>query len=274
MPRSSSGAIGAMKKLAKRAGSDTFFAGLCPMSERSARNRAVISRALRNRSLRRVELAYGLFIGAEWAVWVTFLVYGYTHGGASAAMTIALLQVVPTAILAPVLGMLGSRYGAKRVLFSGYLAETAAMVAACMLIQLSAPSWTVFAISVLVSVAITLARPAQAALLPAIVHTPDELTASNVLAGWSESVWKLVAPALIGVLLALRGPALALSGTALMAFAAALLVAPVRGPARTPAGREESDLQFRSSLSVVLRDPAFARAARRAGLLSSLDGSH
>ena len=89
--------------------------------------------------------------------------------------------------------MLGSRHGPKRVLFAGYLAETVAMVAACLLIQLSAPRWTVFAVSVLVSVAITLARPAQAALLPAIVHTPDELTASNVLAGWSESAWKLIA---------------------------------------------------------------------------------
>ncbi len=242
------------------------------MSERSARNRAVISRALRNRSLRRVELAYGLFIGAEWAVWVAFLVYGYTHGGASAAMTIALLQVVPTAILAPVLGMLGSRHGPKRVLFAGYLAETVAMVAACLLIQLSAPRWTVFAVSVLVSVAITLARPAQAALLPAIVHTPDELTASNVLAGWSESAWKLIAPALIGVLLALHGPALAISGTALMALAAALLVAPVPGPASMQAG-EESDRQFRSSLSVVLHDPALRVLLGAQGFYQVLTGA-
>jgi fucose permease len=112
------------------------------MSERSAQNRAVISRALRNRALRRVEIAYGLFVGAEWAVWVAFLVYGYIHGGASSTMTIALVQVVPTAILSPLLGMLSNRYGPGRVLFASYLCQAAFMIAACAQIALSAPRWT------------------------------------------------------------------------------------------------------------------------------------
>ena len=223
---------------------------------RSARDNALfISRAFRNRSLRRVELAYGLFVGAEWAVWIVFLVYGYTHGGASAATTIALLQVVPTALLAPVLGMLSDRHGPKQVLLAGYVGEAASMAAACALIALGAPRWTVFILSVFVSVAITLGRPAEAALVPAIVRTPDELTASNVLAGWSESAWKLIAPALVGILLAWHGPALAIAGTALMAVIAALMVAAVPGPVRAPAS-SESDREFRASIAVVVHDPA------------------
>jgi MFS family permease len=225
------------------------------VSERSGGARLVISAAFRNRFLRRVELAYGLFIGAEWAVWISFMVYAYTHGGASGATAIALVQVVPCALFAPLLGTLGDRYRPGRVLFAGYMLQAVAMVAAAVLVALDAPRWTVFAIAPIVCLAITVTRPAQAALVPAIVRTPDELTASNVLAGWSESGTGLIAPALAGVLLALHGPALAIAATAIMSSVAALLVAPVPGPAMVQVSERHLG-QLRSKLSVVAHDPA------------------
>jgi MFS family permease len=224
------------------------------MSERSAQARAIVSRAFRNESLRRVVLAYGLFFGAEWAVWISFLVYGYTHGGASAAMTIALVQVLPSAVLAPLFGAISDGYRPGRVLFAGYLAEAAAMVAACVLITVAAPKYAVFAIALVVNLAITVARPAQAALVPAIVRTPEELTASNVLTGWCQSAGELIAPVLAGLLMAVHGPALAIAGTALLALVAAVLVVPVPGAKRVRAG-ERSEGEFRSGFSVVARDP-------------------
>jgi len=242
------------------------------MSGRSASKRAVIARAFRNRALRRVEIAYGLAVGAEWAVWIAFLVYGYTRGGPSGAMTIALVQVVPTALLAPGLGMLAGRYRAGRVLLAGYLLEAASMVAAAALIAIEAPRWTVFAVSVLVSMAITVTRPMQAALLPAIVRSPDELTAANVLAGWSESTWKLIAPVVAGILMAVHGPGLAIAGTALMAVVAALFVAPVSGSA-VATESEESDAELRSSLSRVARDPALRVLLGVQGLYQILAGA-
>jgi hypothetical protein len=242
------------------------------MSRGSAARRAVIARALRNRALRRVEIAYGLAVGAEWAVWIAFLVYGYTHGGPSGGMTIALVQLVPSALLAPGLGMLAGRYRAGRVLLAGYLLEAASMVAAASLIAIEAPRWTVFAISVLVSMAITVTRPMQAALLPAIVRSPDELTASNVLAGWSENTWKLIAPAVAGVLMAVHGPGLAIAGTSLMALVAALFVAPVPGSA-VATQSEESDAELRSSLSRVAHDPALRVLLGVQGLYQILAGA-
>jgi predicted MFS family arabinose efflux permease len=223
------------------------------MSKRGVARRAVIWRALRNRALKRVEIAYGLAVGAEWSVWIAFLVFGYTHGGPSGAMTIALVQVIPTALLAPALGLLASRYRAGRVLLAGYLIEAASLVAACALIVLAAPEWSVFAIAVVVSMAITVTRPMQAALVPALVRTPDELTASNVLAGWSENAWKLIAPAIAGALMAWHGPELAIAGTSLMAIIAAVLVAPVSGSAKARASAGVAE-EFRSSLSTVAHD--------------------
>ena len=57
-----------------------------------------------------------------------------------------------------------------------------------------------------------------------------------------------------------------------MALAAALLVAPVPGPASMQAG-EESDRQFRSSLSVVLHDPALRVLLGAQGFYQVLTGA-
>ena len=89
--------------------------------------------------------------------------------------------------------------------------------------------------------------------MPALVRTPEELTASNVLAGWSENAWKLIAPAVAGVLMALHGPTLAIAGTSVMALVATVLVAPVSGLAKVRLSADDGE-QFGSSLSKVVHD--------------------
>ena len=74
-------------------------------------------------------------------------------------------------------------------------------------------------------------RPPQAALLPAIVRTPDELTAANVMTGWTDAAAALVGPAVVGLLLAWRGPGLAVAAMAGMTAISTFLVVRVEGPA-------------------------------------------
>ena len=70
---------------------------------------AVFAAAFRNRTLLRLELAWAVFNGAEWGVWIALLVYAYTHGGAAAASAHRRRAARPCIVLAPFLGALTDR---------------------------------------------------------------------------------------------------------------------------------------------------------------------
>jgi MFS family permease len=205
---------------------------------------AIFSTTIRNRALLSLELAFAAFNGAEWALWLSMIVYAYSVGGATASGAIVLLQLVPCIFLAPYIGALADRRRPGRVLFVGYLTQGVTMATAAAAMALDAPPWVVFAIAPLINIGITFPRPAQAALLPSVVRKPIELTAANVVSSWAENGSVLVAPALAGVLLGVGGPQLAIAALALLAFGAAVLVLPIPGPppiaADDTAGSSES----------------------------------
>jgi MFS family permease len=219
---------------------------------------AVIGKVFRdafsNRALRRLELGYALFFAAECAVWLALLVYAYGHGGTAASSLMAIVQLVPCALLAPALGALADRRRPGRVLLAGYLLQALSMGAIAGAIAAGGAPWVTFALAPVVCLAITVTRPAQAALLPAVVRTPDELTAANVLTGWSEGASCLAGPALVGVILAVSGPAWAVTSTAAVALGAGLLVIDVPGPEPAPSEGSVSD-QLVSNLRAALSDP-------------------
>ena len=78
---------------------------------------------MRNPALRRVELAYLGFGLAEWATWIAILVFAYGHGGAGEVALVALIQLAPAAVVAPLAASFGDRYPRERVLLASYLLQ-------------------------------------------------------------------------------------------------------------------------------------------------------
>jgi MFS family permease len=197
--------------------------------------REVFRIVFRNRDLSRVLLAFGCFTAHEFGVWVAVLVYAYQQGGATAAGIIAVVQLVPAALFAPLAGVLADRYHPARVLRWGYGAQAVATGAMAAVILADGSPYAAYAAATLAAVAVTITRPAQAAITPSLARAPEELTAANVALSWTENATVVAGPALTGALLAISGVGAAVAALAAAAAGSALLVAPLarRAPARS-----------------------------------------
>ena len=249
---------------------------------------AVLRSASSNPALRRIGFSYALFGMAELGIWIALLIYAYGHGGTSAGTTMVLVQLVPCIVLGPFLGAFADRHSAHHVLCWGYAFQAVAMGGVAAAIGLGAPIIVVFALAPLTALGLSATRPAQAAVLPAVVQTADELTAANVMSGWTFGAASLVGPAVAGVLIAWHGAGAAVAAAAAMSMASLLLVVGLRtvpvadGAEAGPAGdgREQGWLhsglvdlrgETRANLRCHCAQQAVARPALAARLLLRAD---
>lgn len=177
--------------------------------------------ALRNSNIRRVELAWGAAIAAEWAHFVAFGVYAYDVGGPAAVGIAGLVRLLPAAIVAPFAASLGDRFPRERFLLALMLVASVALGASAIAFFADVES-LVFAFAALLGFSVTLIRPALQALLPSLARTPEELIASNGATSTIESLGTLVGPLLAGLLVSLAD-----AGAVFVAGAVAFLVAAI-----------------------------------------------
>ncbi|MEP6468336.1 MAG: MFS transporter [Chloroflexota bacterium] len=185
---------------------------------------AVVAAVFRNGSLRRVLLAFIGFSLAEWTSWIAILVYAFNRGGATETGVAALVQLAPSALVAPLAASIGDHVRRERALLLAYLLQSATMGLTAVALLLQAPSPLVYLAAASAATSITLTRPVQAAILPSLSRTPSELTAANVTAGAIETGAMLVGPILAGLALAATGSGVVFAGAALVTIIGALLV--------------------------------------------------
>src|SRR5690242_10283185 len=182
-----------------------------------------------NRALLRVLAAYLLFILTEYAVWIAMIVFAYNRGGTAVAGFVAVAQLVPAAIVAPVAASVADRRSPAALLAGGYLAQAAGMAGTAVAIVAGVPL-AAYAAAIVASTAVTTTRPAQSALIPSVAATPDQLTAANVVAGWLEAAAVAAAGLLAGVLISVAGVASVFAVCAGLGAVAVLLVLRLRVP--------------------------------------------
>ncbi len=192
----------------------------------------------RNQALRRIELAWAASILGTWAYGIAVVVYAYEQGGATAVGVVGLARWLAAAIASPFAALLGDRYDRRWVMAGSDLARAVLIGGAALAAFAAAPPIAIYVLAGLVSVAATAFRPAEAALVPSLARTPEELTAANVAASTIESVGIFGGPAIGGLLLAAAGPGVVFLVTGAAMLWSAVLIAGIHPSAEPKVERE------------------------------------
>jgi MFS family permease len=230
---------------------------------------AVFRGVFRNAALRRIQLAWAASIIGTWAYAIAVVVYAYEQGGAKAVGVVGLARWLAAAAVSPFAALLGDRYDRRLVMVLSDLARAVLIGVAAVAAFSGWPAIVIYVIAALVGIAATAFRPAEAALLPTLVRTPEELTAANVTSSTIESAGVFLGPAIGGLLLATTNVGTVFLITAgAMLFSAVLLVG-VRAVKEAPAEAREAA----SVLDELLAGFRAIGAERRLRLLVGLFGA-
>lgn len=197
---------------------------------------------LTNPNLRRLELAWSGFVAGEWIHVVALFVFAYDAGGAGAVGIVTIMRMLPAALAAPFGSLLADKLSRERVVVFIHLARATALALVAATLLLDAAPLTIYLIVAVASVVSAVFRPAQWAVLPPLVHTPEELIAANVAYAMIEGVGTLVGPAVGGVLVAVSDLEVAFAAAACLSLWAALLTSRIKAStvqagSKKPGGR-------------------------------------
>jgi len=218
---------------------------------------SALALVVRNGNLRRVEIAWGAAIAAEWLHFVALGVFAYERGGTSAVGIAGLVRLLPAALIAPFAASFGDRFRRERFLLAmalvGMLALAASAVAASANMEV-----LVYALAAVIGASSTLFRPATSAMLPSVARTPGELIASNGATSTVENLGTLAGPLLAGVLVAVASVRATFAVGAVLLVVAAVFLSRVHveGRVTAPSGAESRGRMFVAGLAAIAERPA------------------
>jgi MFS family permease len=191
---------------------------------------------LANPALRRLQVAWAASMAGSLAFLIPLAVVSYHDGGGATGVGIVmLLRTAACAVFAPFTSILADRASPRLVMMVADLLRAALIVVLAFVVHAGTGIGAVYVLAVLVSIVSTVFRPAQAALMPALSRTPDELTAANAVAVTIESAAIFAGPGIGGLMLAVTGPDWTFAVCAGLLVLSAILVALVPEPAAAPA---------------------------------------
>jgi MFS family permease len=193
---------------------------------------------VRNPAIRRMQLAFVLFNVAEPAMWIGVLLFAYDRGGTRAVGLVTILCLVPSGVLAPAAAALGDRFPRSQVVRVGYAVQAVGTVVIALAVATDAPTWVVYAVTIVASVPYTTGRPNHHALMPSLARTPEEIAASNSVSALVEGIGYIVG-GLAAAGLATVGP-----GAIVAVAAAVLMLAAVLTLGIHPFGDERGEEAF------------------------------
>ncbi len=179
--------------------------------------------ALRARPpLRRILAAWAACFAGEAIAAVAFGVLAYRSAGATGVALLVAVQLLPTALLAPIAFAIAADIRRERLALAVDVVRTAVVGAAAALSEAGAPRETLFALAAVLTVGTAVSNPPRRGLLPLLVAEPSELTAAGVVIGVVQAAAQTAGPLVAAILFAVSSATGVLAASALCFAAAAL----------------------------------------------------
>jgi len=186
-----------------------------------------------SRALRRLNLALAGSMIGDWAYATAIVVWAYENGGPTAVGLWFAIRLAALAMVTPFAATLADRFPRIAVMVGCDLVRLVLVLAVAAVIATDGPAAVGYVLATLASLVAAPFRPAQMALLPGLVRSPEELTAANAVGSTVESLAMFIGPAIGGLLLTLTGVPVVLLVNAATFTWSALLVLSIARSGRT-----------------------------------------
>jgi MFS family permease len=195
-----------------------------------------------NPAMRKLQIALGGSTIGDWAYATALAVFIFQTDGAVALGLVSVIRYTTVAVIGPFTAALADKFDRRKVMIWSEGLRGALMLVGALVIVADGPALIVYALAIVTSLAATPFRPAQAALLPNLARTPDELTAANVASSTIESVSSFIGPAIGAALIATVGVEAAYLTNALSSVFLVVLVASIRPVSNELVGHADEEV--------------------------------